>query len=155
MDRSKPQKLDVSVRELTEADLGNGFLDALAALSEVKLTAEQAKSVYAELAPNLRTYVAVLDGRVVGTTRLLVERKFIHGGGLVGHVEDVAVAPPYQHRGVGSALVRHVVAEARRLGCYKVILDCFDDLATFYARMGFRPFNRGLRLDLAPPNVVS
>jgi glucosamine-phosphate N-acetyltransferase len=142
------QKLNVTVRELNESDLGNGFLDALAALSEVKLTPEQAEAVFAELAPNLRTYVAIWDSKVVGTTRLLVERKFIHGGGLVGHIEDVAVSPEYQHRGVGTALVRHAVDEAKRLGCYKVILDCFDDLASFYARMGFRPFNRGLRLDL-------
>ena len=147
-----PNHLDVSVREMTEADLGAGFLDALGALSEVRLTLAQARAVFAELAPNLRTYVAVWQGRVVGTTRLLVERKFIHGGGLVGHIEDVAVAPAYQHRGVGSALVGHAVAEARRSGCYKVILDCSDELAPFYERLGFRPYNRGLRLDLAARN---
>ena len=37
---------------------------------------------------------------------------------------------------------------AAKSGCYKVILDCFDPLVPFYERMGFRPFNRGLRLDL-------
>jgi glucosamine-phosphate N-acetyltransferase len=148
----RPSRLEVTIRDLIETDLGNGFLDALAALSEVKLTPEQARRVYDELAPNLRTFVAVSQGRVVGTTRLLVERKFIHGGGLVGHIEDVAVAEAYQHRGVGTSLVAHAVAEAKRLGCYKVILDCFDDLAPFYERIGFRPFNRGFRLNLAPPH---
>ena len=148
MERPNPKHLDVSVRELTETDLGNGFLDALAALSEVKLTAEQAKSVYAELAPNLRTYVAVWDGRVVGTTRLLVERQ-VHprrrpGGARRGRCGRQAVSASRRRDGV----VRHAVAEAKRLGCYKVILDCFDELTSFYARMGFRPFNRGLRLDL-------
>jgi glucosamine-phosphate N-acetyltransferase len=149
MNPSEPRRrLDVTVRELAESDLDHGFLDALAALSEVRLTAAEARSVYSELAPNLRTYVAVWQGKVVGTTRLLVERKFIHGGGLVGHVEDVAVAAPYQHQGIGTALVRHAVSEAKRLGCYKVILDSFDDLTPFYERLGFRPYNRGLRLDL-------
>jgi glucosamine-phosphate N-acetyltransferase len=147
---TSPERLAVTVRELTEADLGRGFLDALSALSDVKLTAEQARAVYAELAPNLRTYVAVWHGRVIGTTRLLVERKFIHGGGLVAHIEDVAVAKPHQQRGVASALVRHAVAEAERFGCYKVILNCFDDLVPFYERIGFRAYDRGMRLDLQP-----
>jgi glucosamine-phosphate N-acetyltransferase len=113
--RSK-NRLDVTVRDLAEADLANGFLDALTALSEVKLTKEQARTVYSQLAPNLWTFVAAFQDRVVGTTRLLIERKFVGGGGLVGHVEDVAVAPPFQHRGVGTALVGHAIAAAQRSG---------------------------------------
>ena len=61
-----------------------------------------------------------------------------------------SVRPAMQGRGLGTALVRHAIEEARRLGCYKVILDCFEPLVGFYDRMGFRPFNRGLRLDLYP-----
>jgi glucosamine-phosphate N-acetyltransferase len=140
--------LEVAVRDLDEADLEKGFLDALAALSKVGMTAGQAREVFAAQPPNLHTYVAVWEGRVVGTTSLLVERKFIHAGGRVGHIEDVAVCVPMQHRGIGTRLVRHAVAQARRFGCYKVILDCFDPLVPFYERLGFRPFNRGLRLDL-------
>jgi glucosamine-phosphate N-acetyltransferase len=60
----------------------------------------------------------------------------------------VSVAQHAQRQGIGTALVRHAIAEAERAGCYKVILDCFDDLVQFYQRMGFQTFNRGLRLDL-------
>jgi glucosamine-phosphate N-acetyltransferase len=141
-------RVEVLVRALEPADLDNGFLDALAALSNVGMSPDEARDVYAGLPPNLHTYVAVCDGRVVGTTSLLVERKFIHAGGRVGHIEDVAVSPAMQNCGIGTCLVRHAVEEARRLGCYKVILECFDPLVSFYERMGFRPFNRGLRLDL-------
>ena len=63
---------DVTVRDLEPADLDNGFLDALAALTEVGLTPTQAREVHAALPPNLRTFVAVRDGRVVGTASLLV-----------------------------------------------------------------------------------
>jgi glucosamine-phosphate N-acetyltransferase len=143
-----PASPGVTVRELHEADLDNGFLDALETLTEVGMTADEARAILGELPPNLHTYVAVWQGRVVGTTSLLVERKFIHTGGRVGHIEDVAVCRSMQGRGVGTALIRYAVEEARRLDCYKVILDCFDSLVGFYERLGFRPYNRGLRLDL-------
>ena len=60
--------------------------------------------------PLHRIYVAVVQegteqGLVIGTTTLLVEPKFIFGGGRVGHIEDVAVRAGYQTRGIGFKLV--------------------------------------------------
>jgi glucosamine-phosphate N-acetyltransferase len=138
----------LTVRELRPEDLDRGFLDALSALSDVDLTPAAAKSVFADIPPNLLTFVAESAGRIVGTATLLLERKFIHGGSKVGHIEDVAVHPDFQRQGVGTALVEHATKIARQAGCYKVVLDCFDPLVPFYERMGFRPYNRGLRLDL-------
>src|SRR5438552_875554 len=123
---------DVTIRELQEADLGSGFLEALAALSEVGMTAADARDVYAELPPNLHTYVAVRRGRVLGTASLFVERKFIHAGGRVGHIEDVSVCPAMQGRGLGTALVQYAIDQSRRLGCHKVTLDCLEPLVGFY-----------------------
>jgi glucosamine-phosphate N-acetyltransferase len=145
---SPAQPEDLEVRELTVADLGRGFLEALASLSVVGLTPEEAVPFFHErLAAGIRTYVARADNEVLGTASLLVERKFIHSGGLVGHIEDVAVRRDLQRKGLGTALMRHVVEEARRLGCYKVILDCADDRVGFYTRLGFRWHENSLRLD--------
>ena len=143
-----PPAAAVTVRDLEEADLDNGFLEALEALAPVGLTAAQARAVYRARPPHLHTYVAVCGGRVVGTASLLVEPKFIHAGGRVGHVEDVAVSRRAQARGAGTALVRHAVEQARRYGCYKVILESSDALAGFYERLGFRRHSLSLRLDL-------
>ena len=140
----------ITIRELQSSDLDRGFLDALAALTEVDLTPESARSIYADLPANSRTFVAEFDGRIVGTATLLIERKFIHGGGKVGHIEDVAVNRAFQRQGIGTLLIEHAARTAEDAGCYKVILDCFDPLVPFYERLGFRPFNRGLRRDLPP-----
>jgi glucosamine-phosphate N-acetyltransferase len=141
--------MNIQIRELTAHDLSEGFLESLAMLSEVRLTPEQALEVLRQRQrAGVRTFVAGVQGRVVGTASLLLEQKFIHGGGWVGHIEDVAVLGEYQGRGIGSALVRHAVEASRQRGCYKVILDCFEHLVDFYGRLGFRPHNRGLRLDL-------
>jgi glucosamine-phosphate N-acetyltransferase len=138
----------IQIRDLRAEDFDCGFLDALAALTDVDLTPETARSILNGMPGNVRTFVAESAGRVVGAVTLLIERKFIHGGGSVGHIEDVAVDRRHQRRGIGTALVEHAIEAARHAGCYKVILDCFDPLVPFYERMGFRPFNRGLRLDL-------
>lgn len=138
----------IHVRELTVADLGHGFLTALASLSDVGLSPDEAIPFMRErLAAGVRTYVACVGTEVIGTASLLIERKFLHRGGLVGHVEDVAVRRDQQRQGVGTVLMRHVAAEARRLGCYKVILSCFEDRAGFYARLGYHRHDCGMRLD--------
>jgi glucosamine-phosphate N-acetyltransferase len=139
---------DVEVREMTVTDLEHGVLESLASLAEVGLTAAEAVPFFHErLRAGVRTYVACVGDEVVGTASLLVERKFIHRGGLVGHIEDVAVRRDTQRKGVGTALVRHATEEARRLGCYKVILNCLDDRVSFYTRLGFYWKDNGLRFD--------
>jgi glucosamine-phosphate N-acetyltransferase len=143
-----PAEADLEVRELTEADLGHGFLEALASLSSVGLTPDAALPfLHERRAAGIRTYVACSGAEVLGTASLVLERKFLHAGGLVGHIEDVAVRRGLQRKGVGTVLVQHAVAEARRLGCYKVILNCFEDRMGFYARLGFHEHDRGMRLD--------
>ncbi len=137
------------IREMTGPDLANGFLEALAALAEVNLTFEAAAEVFrARLRAGIRTYVACVGDRVMGTVSLVVEPKFIHAGGKVGHIEDVAVHPDCRHLKLGTALVRHATDQARKLGCYKVILSCYERLVPFYEGMGYHKQDVGMRLDI-------
>src|SRR5207302_10549443 len=113
------------VRELRDADLENGFLDTLANLSDtVALSPTDARRLFRAMKgnPAYNVFVAVTgDGEIIGATTLLVEQKFIHRGGLVGHVEDVVVRIGHEGKGVGGSVVRAALEKARLLGCYKVI----------------------------------
>ncbi|HEY6599290.1 MAG TPA: GNAT family N-acetyltransferase, partial [Pseudomonadales bacterium] len=62
--------------------------------------------------------------------------------------EDVAVHKEFQQHGIGALLVRHLTTAARTLGCYKIILNCFDHLLPFYERQGYRRHDNGMRIDL-------
>jgi glucosamine-phosphate N-acetyltransferase len=136
------------IGDAREEDLAHGFLEALGSLAEVDLTPVQAALVLQDRArAGVRTFVARDGNRVVGTATLMIEHKFIHRGGKAGHIEDVAVHADVQGRGVGAALVQHAVAEAKRLGCYKVILNCSERVLPFYSRLGFRRHDHGMRLD--------
>jgi glucosamine-phosphate N-acetyltransferase len=139
------------VRELRADDLARGFLETLGSLSDVGgLTSEEAAKIFAEMKKTdlYHVFVAVeADGSVIGATTLLVERKFIHGGGLAGHIEDVVVRKGHEGKGIGGSLVRAAVQKAGELGCYKCILDCKQDLVPFYERLGFRSRDVGMRVD--------
>jgi glucosamine-phosphate N-acetyltransferase len=142
------------IRELTAPDLGRGFIETLGNLSDTGgLTPGSAQKILERMGRASLYHVLVAvesDGRVVGATTLLVEQKFIHGGGLVGHIEDVAVRKGSEGRGIGGSLVKAAVRTAEQLGCYKVILDCKEELEPFYARLGFMKRDLGMRLDLKP-----
>jgi glucosamine-phosphate N-acetyltransferase len=140
--------LNLTITELTGRDLTHSFLETLASLAPVELTPARAGEVFrSRLRTGVHTYIARLGEQVIGTASLLLEQKFIHGGSWVGYVEDVAVHRDYQKQGIGTALVRHATEEARRHGCYKVILSCFEHLVPFYSRLGYRAYNHGMRYD--------
>ena len=139
----------VAIRLMDATDLKRGFLDALRALKTVELTEERAIEIYRDrLKSRIRTYVAVIDDQVAGTASIFIEPKFINSGGVVGHIEDVAVNPHFQKHGVGRALVQHLLEVCREFHCYKVRLDCAEGVIPFYERLGFHRWERAMRIDL-------
>lgn len=146
----------MEIRRLMYEDIGEDFLTTLAALRDTRLTVEEARRLYGTARsfhdwPQFGTVFVAADGpRIVGAGTLLVERKFIRQGGIVGHIEDVAVHPEWQGKGVGKLIVDALIGEARTVGCYKIILDCSADLVTFYGRFGFYTHDNAkhMRLDL-------
>jgi len=158
-DASEAKRQQYNVRELRDADFEKGFLETLANLSDTGgLTPAEARRFFRAMegGPVYNVFVAVAgDGEVIGATTLLVEQKFIHRGGLVGHIEDVVVRNGHEGKGVGGSVVRTALEKARVLGCYKVILDCKADLVDFYKKLGFIEHDVGMRIDLARPVASS
>lgn len=140
---------EIVVRPMYATDLRRGFLATLASLKPCELSDEEAVEVFRQrMRQKIRTYVAVMDNRIVGTVTLLIEPKFIHSGGVVGHIEDVAVHQAYQQHGVGAMLVNYALDECRAAKCYKVILDCAEKVIPFYEKLGFTKWERAMRIDL-------
>lgn len=49
------------------------------------------------------------------------------GGGLVGHIEDIAVSSSAQGRKFGLRIIQALVGISETVGAYKTILDCNAD----------------------------
>lgn len=141
---------DVAIRELQENDIWNGFLTSLDSLRKASdLEREAAGKIFQKINanPDHVVIVAELNKRIVGCITLLIEQKFIHKGGKVGHIEDVAVNAEQQGMGIGHKIVNYALDRAKSQGCYKTILHCSDDVKPFYKKLGFKQHANGLRFD--------
>jgi glucosamine-phosphate N-acetyltransferase len=141
---------EVTIRELKEDDIQKGFLKTLDTLRQTSsITQEKALEIFKEIKINPKhiIIIAELNGEIIGTTTLLVEPKFIHQGGKVGHIEDVVVRKEFQGRKIGQKIIKFVLQIAKNKGCYKTILDCSDDVKSFYEEIGFKQHSNELRFD--------
>ena len=141
---------EIKIREIEEDDLEKGFLESLDFLRKASnIDKNKAKEILKKikLNPNHIIHVAIDDKKIVGSTTLLIEQKFIHDGGLVGHIEDVVVRKDYEGKGIGIKLVMSMLECAKEKNCYKTILDCKDDVKQFYERIGFKRESNCMRYD--------
>jgi len=141
---------ELLIRKIIESDLENGFLESLDNLREVSnLEHNSAKSILEGILENENhiVHVAELDGKIVGSTTLLIEQKFIHEGGFVGHIEDVVVKKEFEGQGIGMKLVLSLLDVANEKKCYKTILNCEDTLIPFYEKIGFKQKSNEMRFD--------
>ena len=117
----------VAIREAEEAELPK-ILEAYreaGITGEEEFTLEEAREQFQRfgLYPYYRLFVAETDGRFAGTYALLIMDNLAKRGARAGVVEDVAVLPAYQGKGVGRAMMDHARAECRAAGCYKMTLS--------------------------------
>ena len=123
------------IRDLKESDLQNGFLDTLKNLTTVgEIDTIAAIKRFNEIKsnPNYVIKVAEINGKIIATTTLFIELKFIHELGCVGHIEDVVTHKDFQGQGLSRKIIHSLLQEAKKRGCYKTILDCDDKLVQFY-----------------------
>lgn len=138
------------IRKLRKEDLQKGFLTTLDSLRQSSnIETKKAEEIFEKIdsSPDYTIAVAELEGKVVGTTTLLIEQKFIHNGGLVGHIEDVVVDKNHQGQKIGEKIMKFLLNIANNRGCYKTILDCTDDVKPFYEKIGFKQVANELRFD--------
>lgn len=139
-----------NIRKLQKGDLQKGFLTSLDSLRKASdLDMAQAIKIFEKITsnPDHIVLVAELDGRIAGCITLLIEQKFIHRGGKIAHMEDLAVDERYQGRDIGQQLMEHAINYAKTRGCYKIVLVCPDNVKAFHERFGFKPHENALRFD--------
>jgi GNAT superfamily N-acetyltransferase len=98
-----------------------------------------------------QVWVAIADGRIVGTFRLATKKPWAIDRGFFTPVKrplyltDMAVLPDLQRKGVGRACLLQAVEAARAFPANSICLDAYDAVAgagDFYAKCGFREAGR-------------
>ena len=99
-------------------------------------TKEEARAIWT--APGISTYVALLDGQVVGTYTLKANQP-----GLGSHVANCGymVHPGHAGRGLGRALCEHSLQQARETGFlamqFNAVVSTNERAVALWKKMGF------------------
>jgi len=136
--------MTMQIRDATEADLP-AILRILAESGidgGESFTLDEAREHFARIriTPGFRLLVVDDDGRILGTYVLQILHKLGKRGTPAGVVEDVAVLPAYQGKGIGRAMMEHAFHACRAAGCYKLTLSSNlkrEDAHRFYDSLGF------------------
>jgi len=134
---------DLQIRPLASTDYKRGHLDVLSVLSVVNDLGEAAwVNQFHAMRVTPRTYYSIVivdkaSDKIVAVGTLFIERKFLHGLGSVGHLEDVAVDKSQQGKKLGLRIIQALTYISETSGCYKTILNCNDTNIPFYEKCGY------------------
>ncbi|KAJ2899360.1 Glucosamine-phosphate N-acetyltransferase-like protein [Coemansia aciculifera] len=145
------------IRPLEVTDFRKGYVECLENLTVVGDVTEQ---MFAESFEDMQRagcyFVIVIEdldsAKIVSSGTLVVEQKFIHMCGRVGHIEDVVVAKGQQGKRFGFAIIKQLMELATATGCYKSILDCSAENVPFYEKCGLE--NKGIQMAAYVPGTA-
>ena len=140
---------EIHIRKFEEKDIENGFLEAQASLAET-CDSKRAREIWVKIQnnPNQTIFVAERNHSIIGCHTVILEQKMIHDGGIVAHLEDLAVIEKFRREGVGKMLFLNSLDFARKSGCYKALHDCKKELIPYYEKFGMRIHENSMRIDL-------
>lgn len=106
------------------------------------LSLEDAEKIYAQIGsyPDYRIYLAILDGRAVGTFALLIMDNLAHLGAKSAILEEVVVEEGLRGMGVGKKMMDFANDLCRRKECYKMAFSSNRNREAahrFYESLGF------------------
>jgi len=124
------------MRNINISDLDKDYIELLEQLAIVgKITHEQFTRFVEKNGKNI--FVIEENNKIIATITLIIEEKLIHNCGKVLHVEDIVVDKLHRKNGTGKKLLEFAIQYAKDNNCYKIILDCSEDVKKFYESVGF------------------
>lgn len=140
---TEPGESWLVVRPLEIEDYDKGFVQLLSQLTAVgNINRIQFEHQFAAMKAAGQYYITVIEDTrnrsIIGAATLVTEFKIIHDCGIRGRLEDVVVNNTYRGKQLGKLIVMTVTLLAKRLGCYKMSLDCKDSLIPFYKTLGYK-----------------
>lgn len=82
-------------------------------------------------------FVIERDEIIIGIVKYVLEIKLSPDKKYVGHVEDLFIIKEYRNQGFGKKLLEQCLIFLKGENCYKIILNCNNELVEFYKRVGF------------------
>lgn len=132
------------MRPLCRGDYDRGYIQLLGQLTTVgDISQEEFNVRYNSMESCLDSYyITVVEdtctGQVIASGTLVKEQKFIHKCSARGRIEDIVVDSKYRGKQLGKLILDVLTILSKKVGCYKVSLECKDKLVPFYSQFGYQ-----------------
>lgn len=141
------------IRQINKDDYNKGYMELLSQLTVCgECDYSEWEKRFEIISKNDLIEILVVEcldtKKIVGSITLLIEPKFIRNLGKVCHIEDVVVDKDYRKNKLGTKLLNMCMEYSKAIGCYKVILDCAENVSKFYENNGFEKKSVGMALYL-------
>jgi glucosamine-phosphate N-acetyltransferase len=128
-------KEKLTLRKITNNDYDQ-FLVLINAFRKTTFTKQEYINILKNMNKNTELWVVEYEKQLIGCGTLLIEQKFIHNLAKLGHIEDITIKKEFRKQGLGHILIEKLIERARESGCYKVTLNCTEDVSAFYESCG-------------------
>jgi len=125
----------IEVRKLESEDFDNKeFVAPLLKMGNVskQATLEELREIFESRKSTSETYIALIDGNIVGIGSLLIWNSFT--GRKLGLPMDIIVLPEHQNKGVATKIMEVCIAQP----VTRVFGPVGKDLIPFYEKFGFQ-----------------
>ena len=131
----------VFIRKLKKSD----FLEYITLINEfrpieLEVTKEKFEEIYDNIFKNSIIYVMILDDKIIGSAKLIIEQKFIHKLAKYGHIEDVIIKNEHRRKKYGTKIVNYILEQCKKENFFKITLTCKEDLIPFYKKNNFETY---------------
>src|SRR5690606_9255839 len=101
-------------RLLKESDYSKGYMALLSQLTVTgNVTKEEFEKTFNIIKNMKNQFIYVIEdpntNKVIATSTILIEKKFTHNCGSVGHIEDVVVSKEYRGKGIGKLMINKMI----------------------------------------------
>ena len=110
-----------------------------------EMSFDEFEKIYNSVNKTTNIYVYKENDTIIGCISLIIEQKFINNNGRVCHIEDLVIHKEHRKQCIGSAMLSFAKKEAKKVGCYKVILNCDVAFVDFYKKNDFNIYSNGMK----------
>jgi glucosamine-phosphate N-acetyltransferase len=128
----------------------------LSLLSELSVVSDLDTNLYLEHVKKINSmgtiFVSYIDNPlsenfdIIASGTIIIEPKIIRGGKSIGHIEDIVVKSTHRGKDISRDILDMLKTIARGKNCYKVILDCNEEIQRVYIKSGFE--QKGLQMGI-------
>ncbi len=101
-----------------------------------KITFIKFKKKFLNQISNEKIFIYEENNKIIGNIKIIKEQKFHNNFMCVLHIEDLIVHKNYRKKGIATKLINYIL-EHELNNCYKIVLNCNNELITFYKQFNF------------------